>query len=75
MTYYGTNATLGRFGKLSRSLKILQLQNSHMENLQASDLPPSEPPGEIMSFGMSPVNYSDSDSLNMGLNISILTLT
>ena len=25
--------------------------------------PPSEPPGEIMSFGVSPVNYSDSDSL------------
>ena len=24
--------------------------------------PPSEPPGEIMSFGVSPVNYSDSDS-------------
>ena len=23
--------------------------------------PPSEPPGEIMSFGVSPVNYSDSD--------------
>ena len=22
--------------------------------------PPSEPPGEIMSFGVSPVNYSDS---------------
>ena len=26
--------------------------------------PPSEPPGEIMSFGVSPVNYSDSDSDN-----------
>ena len=24
--------------------------------------PPSEPPGEIMPFGVSPVNYSDSDS-------------
>ena len=24
--------------------------------------PPSEPPGEIMSFGVSPVNYSDSIS-------------
>ena len=24
--------------------------------------PPSEPPGEILSFGVSPVNYSDSDS-------------
>ena len=24
--------------------------------------PPSEPPGEIMSFGVSPVNYSDADS-------------
>ena len=24
--------------------------------------PQSEPPGEIMSFGVSPVNYSDSDS-------------
>ena len=24
--------------------------------------PPSEPPGEIMSFDVSPVNYSDSDS-------------
>ena len=23
--------------------------------------PPSEPPGEIMSFGVSPVNYSDND--------------
>ena len=23
--------------------------------------PPSEPPGEIMSFGVSPLNYSDSD--------------
>ena len=23
--------------------------------------PPSEPPGEIMSFGVSPVNYSDSE--------------
>ena len=29
--------------------------------------PPSEPPGEIMSFGVSPVNYSDSDSED-GLN-------
>ena len=27
--------------------------------------PPSEPPGEIMSFGVSPVNYSDSDSDQM----------
>ena len=25
--------------------------------------PPSEPPGEIMSFGVSPVNYSDSDAV------------
>ena len=25
--------------------------------------PPSEPHGEIMSFGVSPVNYSDSDSV------------
>ena len=24
--------------------------------------PVSEPPGEIMPFGVSPVNYSDSDS-------------
>ena len=24
--------------------------------------PPSEPPGKIMSFGMSPLNYSDSDT-------------
>ena len=24
--------------------------------------PPSEPPGEIMSFGVSPVNYSDSET-------------
>ena len=29
--------------------------------------PPSEPPGEIMSFGVSPVNYSDSDS-NMSVS-------
>ena len=26
----------------------------------------SEPPGEIMSFGVSPVNYSDSESTNQG---------
>ena len=26
--------------------------------------PPSEPAGEIMSFGVSPVNYSDSEALN-----------
>ena len=25
--------------------------------------PPSEPPGEIISFGVSPVNYSDSERL------------
>ena len=25
--------------------------------------PPSEPPGEIMSFGVSPVNYSDSEHI------------
>ena len=29
--------------------------------------PPSEPPGEIMSFGVSPVNYSDSDSVLRGV--------
>ena len=27
--------------------------------------PPSEPPGEIMSFGVSPVNYSDSEELHL----------
>ena len=31
-------------------------------HLHRSFSPPSEPPGEIMSFGVSPVNYSDSDS-------------
>ena len=30
--------------------------------LLGTNFSPSEPPGEIMSFGMSPVNYSDSDS-------------
>ena len=30
--------------------------------VQGTNFPPSEPPGEIMSFGVSPVNYSDSDS-------------
>ena len=29
--------------------------------------PPYEPPGEIMSFGVSPVNCSDSDSWGWGL--------
>ena len=28
--------------------------------VQGTNFPPSEPPGEIMSFGVSPVNYSDS---------------
>ena len=27
--------------------------------------PPSEPPGEIMSFGVSPVNYSDSIQIQL----------
>ena len=31
--------------------------------------PPSEPPGEVMSFGVSPVNYSDSDSWSETLEI------
>ena len=31
--------------------------------------PPSEPPGEIMSFGVSPVNYSDSDSNQIQIQI------
>ena len=31
--------------------------------VQTTNFPPSEPPGEIMSFDVSPVNYSDSDSL------------
>ena len=30
--------------------------------VQGTNFSPSEPPGEIMSFGVSPVNYSDSDS-------------
>ena len=29
--------------------------------VQWTNFPPSEAPGEIMSFGVSPVNYSDSD--------------
>ena len=29
--------------------------------------PPSEPPGEIMSFGVSPVYYLDSDSDTFGM--------
>ena len=29
---------------------------------QWANFPQSEPPGEIMSFGVSPVNYLDSDS-------------
>ena len=33
--------------------------------------PPSEPPGEIMSFGVSPVNYSDSDSDSDSLLLSV----
>ena len=32
--------------------------------------PPSEPPGEMMSFGVSPVNYSDSDSEQPSLYIN-----
>ena len=30
--------------------------------VQGTNFSPIEPPGEIMSFGVSPVNYSDSDS-------------
>ena len=30
--------------------------------VQGTNFSPSEPPGELMSFGVSPVNYSDSDS-------------
>ena len=33
--------------------------------VQGTNFSPSEPPGEIMSFGVSPVNYSDSDSLGI----------
>ena len=38
--------------------------------------PPSEPPGEIMSFGLSPVNYSDSDSraFTREVNIHVMSL-
>ena len=37
--------------------------HSCVQHVQGTNLsPPSEPPGEIMSFGVSPVNYSDSDS-------------
>ena len=35
--------------------------------------PPSEPPGEIMSFGVSPVNYSDSDS-DSGVLINMIKI-
>ena len=34
--------------------------------------PPSEPPGEIMSFGVSPVNYSDSDSGQIHIIVRML---
>ena len=36
---------------------------SKFTSLMLSISPPSEPPGEIMSFGVSPVNYSDSEGL------------
>ena len=32
--------------------------------VQGTNFPPSEPPGEIMSFGVSPVNYSDSEAID-----------
>ena len=37
--------------------------------------PPSEPPGEIMSFGVSPVNYSDSDSEQRLRDVTTLLTT
>ena len=34
--------------------------------------PPSEPPGEIMSFGVSPVNYSDSDPSSLQIKFHLI---
>ena len=42
--------------------KAFQLLPACIEAYKCSFFPPSDPPGEIMSFGVSPVNYSDSDS-------------
>ena len=49
---------------LSPLLKCLMtgLQGRFTRAFKGLISPPSEPPGEIMSFGVSPVNYSDSDS-------------
>ena len=49
------------------SKAILMSEKSLITHLvQGTNFSPSEPPGEIMSFGVSPVNYSDSDSQAMG---------
>ena len=45
--------------KASKVLWSFALDSYDVEGLIS---PPSEPPGEIMSFGVSPVNYTDSDS-------------
>ena len=37
--------------------------------VQGTNFSPSEPPGVIMSFGVSPVNYSDSDANEPGLEV------
>ena len=53
---------------LSHLLKCLMTvcPSSLQSCVQGTNFSPSEPPGEIMSFGVSPVNYSDSDSDSEG---------
>ena len=50
--------------RLSPLLKCLMTvcPSSLHSCVQGTNFSPSEPPGEIISFGVSPVNYSDSDS-------------
>ena len=56
-------------------LKYTRCLHSFQSSLKLIS-PPSEPSGEIMSFGVSSVNYSDSDrSLNTLNDITILGLT
>ena len=47
----------------SPKCKMIVYTSSLNSCVLTNNFPPSEPPGEIMSFDVSPVNYSDSDSL------------
>ena len=50
-------------------LIIEYIRKGQRKCIQGTNFPPSDPPGEIMPFGMSPVNYSDSDSVSLFENL------